>query len=110
MWYAWGMTWDPAVVDAVAYAFAGNLKVLLTPQELEQVVKRNKRNAKKAGYENCCASHDFCDANMPMAEAFEEVLGREIDMNSNNDTAIWNKAWELAKAVQFEFAAGPEAS
>lgn len=45
---------------------------------------------------NCCHSHDFCDANETMAEAFKEVLGRDIDLQSDIDTALWNGAWNYA--------------
>ena len=48
-----------------------------------------------------CHSHDFCDANMVMDQAFTNVMGRETDVcdgiNDANDTQIWNRAWDMAK-------------
>ena len=46
--------------------------------------------------DGACASHDFCDANMAMAPAFTQVMGREPDVSSEEDAAIWSDAWELA--------------
>lgn len=52
---------------------------------------------------NVCASHDHCDANMPMSEAFAEVMGREIDLQNQDEIALWNEAWRIAKAEGFAF-------
>ncbi len=49
---------------------------------------------------SACATHDYCDANMLMAEAFEGVRGYEFTM-SDDDAALWGKAWDVAKAVGF---------
>lgn len=49
--------------------------------------------------------YDFCDANVVMAEAFEELF--KVDpadgslLNDNNALAVWNGAWDKAKAEQF---------
>lgn len=51
--------------------------------------------------DDTCATHDFCDANMPMATAFEEVMDRELDCASEDDTTLWNMAWGLAKCNGF---------
>lgn len=51
--------------------------------------------------QHVCATHDFCDANMVMAEAFKNVFGREVDINDDADTDLWNTAWDLAKAKGF---------
>lgn len=48
-----------------------------------------------------CHTHDFCDANEAMLVAFERVLGREADVQSDDDTALWNAAWDRAKADRF---------
>ncbi len=60
----------------------------------------NRLNREEYG-PNVCASHDFCDANMPMAEAFESLFGREPDLISDTDFNIWAEAWDLAKAKGF---------
>lgn len=50
-------------------------------------LNRDEENA------DICHTHDFCDANMVMAAAFERATGREIDLQSDADKALWNAAW-----------------
>lgn len=51
-----------------------------------------------------CATHDFCDANELMAEAMQTALGlsRWPDLENDEMLEIWNGAWELAKAANFD--------
>jgi hypothetical protein len=47
---------------------------------------------------NICHSHDFCDANVLMAEAMSEFDLPELSEESGNDfIAFWNAAWDYAK-------------
>ena len=46
-----------------------------------------------------CASHDYCDANQSMLDAFEKVMGREY--NYEQDTDLVNDAWTLSKISNF---------
>jgi hypothetical protein len=46
-----------------------------------------------------CASHDFLDANMVMQEAFEDVVGRSPDSDSEEDAKLWTDAWAQAKQI-----------
>lgn len=64
---------------------------------LDKIVERNRTNGK-----DVCATHDFCDANMLMAEAFEEVQGREPDVASEDDAAVWSAAWDISKQREFK--------
>lgn len=63
---------------------------------MDEIRRRNETNGPTV-----CASHDFCDANMSMIEAFEEVLGREGDAGSDDDAALMNDAWDDAKRNGF---------
>src|SRR5262245_13024875 len=84
--------------DLLAKAFTRVLTGWLTPAEMDTVRQRNRT----ADYANgACASHDFCDANMAMAEAFTRIIGHEIDIDSQGDVDRWNTAWCLAKAREF---------
>lgn len=49
-----------------------------------------------------CHTHDFCDANMVMDEAFRKI-GRPIKEVPPDDatTDLWNGAWGMAKAAGF---------
>lgn len=74
----------------------------------EQFAEMQARNDEEDG--DSCASHDYCDANMVMSEAFVKVTGRECrlpcDVGPNGptqaevdaDMALWNSAWDYAKA------------
>lgn len=49
-------------------------------------------------YGSCCASHEFCDANMLMLEAFQN-LGFEPDLSNDQHVALWNDAWDVARRL-----------
>lgn len=51
----------------------------------------------------CCHSHDFCDSNMAMNEAFLALYGRDISIQSQKDTDLVNKAWTIAKNNKFSY-------
>jgi hypothetical protein len=64
----------------------------MTQEQWDEMRRRNAASTDS----NVCASHDFCDANVVMAEAVRMVIGREVDHMNEADTAIWNRAWKLA--------------
>jgi len=90
----------------VAKKFADILRTWLTEEEMRIVILRNAVKYKNAGI---CASHDFCDANMAMGEAFETFgLATTADIEDCDSTEysiaqdLWNNAWTVAKAVDFD--------
>lgn len=95
-------TTEASTIGYLAGAFVDVLWEQLSDDELQQVKERNKEEAFEAGYRSkteqrsVCHSHDFCDANMAMDEAFRRCFGREPDLEGNDDTALWNAAWEIA--------------
>jgi len=91
-------------VRALAHEFSRILRDWLTEDEIKQVIERNAEFDDPA----VCASHDFCDANMAMYEAFENIMGHPIDTRKKADVAMWDKAWNMAKAS--DFAVGPRAN
>lgn len=76
----------------LALAFAGGLKSGLSAEQLAEVRRLNATFE----YRHCCASHDFTDANMIMAAAFIDVIGRGTTA-SEYDVRLWNLAWHLAR-------------
>lgn len=84
------------LAEEIANAFSTILCDWLTAAELDTVNERNKTRG--AGV---CHSHDFCDANMAMAEAFETVVKRPVDPQSDADTALWDRAWDTARESGF---------
>ncbi len=73
----------------LAHAFHRLVRKAL-PKHLEAIDEENRTA------EHTCATQDFCDANMIMDEAFTAVLGRDMDVGSEDDAALWNAAWDLA--------------
>lgn len=69
------------------------------------IARVNAENARRADGDLTCASHEYCDANEYMLEAFEVVTGRElIPANapmSDEDSALVNAAWSRAKQAGF---------
>lgn len=99
--------WRDVLAVVIGEKFAALLKAYATP---EQWAVMRLENAGGGVYaQGCCASHNFCDANMPMDEAFSEVMGHSprIDETEHGaeasaaDCALWGKAWDHAKAAHF---------
>lgn len=66
-----------------AQRFDAVLREWLTPAEYAEVLRRNGTPE----YSDCCASHDFCDANMAMLDALGAGLAA--------DDAMWCAAWNV---------------
>jgi len=69
------------------------LREWMTPAEFAEMRRRNKADHNPL----VCHSHDFCDANEAMLEAFRIAVGREADVDNEADCALWNAAWNLAR-------------
>lgn len=67
----------------------------------EKIVEINLLN--EGEDKTCCHSHDFCDSNEAMAEAFIALYGRNISVRSQRDTDLVNNAWALAKNNKFRY-------
>lgn len=83
----------------LAEQFRASLRAALSGGELIQVDQLNS----SPEYQGCCASHDFCDANVYMDEAFTKVMDREMDLQSDEDMSLINSAWSLAKSMGFRW-------
>jgi hypothetical protein len=95
------MTATTSQAHDLARAFATVLREWLTADEMAQVIEGNK-----TAPEGVCCSHDFCDANMAMDEAFTRVTGRTYPLGEEGpqqkaDNALWNEAWDIAIATEF---------
>lgn len=78
----------------LAGAFLECLLSQLGPEAFEEVCRLN--SLEKERY--VCRSHDFCDANMVMAQAWYNLGLGEPDLESQADTDLWNAAWDHANA------------
>lgn len=84
----------------LARTFGAVVREWLTPEEFAEVLVRNRAQASAL----VCHSHDFMDANDAMMEAFERlgVPYDDVDADDERIAALWNAAWDLAKANEFE--------
>lgn len=80
--------------QAVGDKFAKLLRRELTDAEFREMRVRNREEPDSG----ICHSHDFCDANMPMAEALLIVTGCEPSFDHDAITELWNQAFDYAKA------------
>lgn len=79
-------------------------RILLHQLGESEKAEMRARNAQQTD-PGICHSHDYCDANMAMYQAFEEVMGRDLlpshDIGtvgmSDEDAALVNAAWDYAK-------------
>lgn len=86
---------------ALAIRFSAVLREYLGPDTMTEVITRNATPT-YAG--DCCASHDFCDANMAMLEAFAELANieeSEVDLNDEEQARAMSQAWAIAKSEAF---------
>lgn len=93
--------YDQALKNLAA-EFAKLLKNEIGEENLDKVVKQNKVNDPWI-----CASHDYCDANMVMVTAFENIFGHEFHESEDEkvndlEDILWNKSWTLAKKNDFD--------
>lgn len=84
-------------ITAIAEAFAEVMRQWLSKDEFAEMKRRNESDPTYSG--KVCASHDFCDANMAMWPAFQQVMGHKVDGDNEADCAIWNEAWDLARKL-----------
>lgn len=87
----------PAITkEVLSSEFVRVLRGHLDPGQWEEM---RRRNAAEAG-PDVCHSHDFCDANIAMYEAFTNLgvdpfpIGDGEMLEEN--VALWNGAWDLA--------------
>lgn len=83
-----------SLVLDLAANFATHLRACLTPGEISGLNRRNRL----AAYVGCCASHDYCDANVAMNEAFRDIFGRSFD---EEDLSLVNAAWGRARRAGY---------
>ena len=83
-------------VEMIGERFANVLAGWLKHSQWEEMRRVNVANVGDSD----CASHDFCDANEAMSEAFMSVTGREINGDNEADCLLWNDAWSFAKRTR----------
>jgi hypothetical protein len=90
-----------ASAQDLARTFSRLLWADLTVGQMETVIERNRVDGANSGV---CHSHDFCDANMVMAEAFDACCTPVFNDAGEIPEAtaqLWDEAWGLAKKSEF---------
>lgn len=85
------------ITNSVAVVFSNKLKEVMTDENMAEIVKRNHTER----IDQICHSHDFCDANMLMADAIKDSVEGWESMSASAYTEIWNTAWDIAKQKNF---------
>ncbi len=83
--------------NRIAANFSLRLRHYLTAEQMAATVAANLTEKNPS----ICHSHDYCDANVFMAEAFETVTGRAVNLQSEDDDYLWAEAWGIAKSNAF---------
>lgn len=83
--------------ENLAVEFSKILRAWLGPNRMKQVIEKNATPE----YADCCASHDYCDANEAMDEAFVHLRGKGMSVQNKKDVDLFNRAWGIAKANKF---------
>ncbi len=92
------------LVGQIADGFRSVLRSWLTESQLVEIDRRNREEKN----DDICHTHDFCDSNMAMLEAVERSIGRDMNIGEDEDNALFNDAWTLAKADGFSGSAPTE--
>ncbi len=87
------------LIENLGGKFSEIIKKWLTKEQVVEVVDKNSTPE----YKECCATHEYCDPNQAMIDAFNLVVGRDIDPHSDSDTLLINEAWDLARVNDFRF-------
>lgn len=84
--------------EELAKEFSRLLREVLTKNEFSKLVQLEKNSKEKT----ICHSHDFCDPNAVMLEAFENVHKREADVSmASEDIGTMCEAWWEAQTNLF---------
>lgn len=81
--------------NKLAQYFAALIRAEYTPDELAEVIKRNRANPGQG-----CATHDFRDANAYMFGAWAAMHFAEPDF-SESCIELINRAWDIAREKEF---------
>ena len=95
---------DNDIVDQLTEQFVTVLKEWTTPEDFAEMQRLNAAETNPS----ICHSHDFCDANMAMYEAFTTLgFTATCDVEAVESSeyaasqALWNAAWLIAFKADF---------
>lgn len=78
------------VAKRIALHFSERLREEIGEEDIKEVVRRNGTEE----YIGLCASHDYCDANMTMLDAFRDAgLHSMMTPFSDDQQRLWGRVW-----------------
>jgi len=83
--------WFKKSAQLIASRFDSILREWLLPDEYSDMVQENKEDPDT----NVCHSHDYCDANVAMMEAF----GADFDCDNESHMEAIAEAWNVWKST-----------
>lgn len=97
--YMEAATAGEAVAACLALVFRFIVKRDLAA-DLEKIDAENARRV-ATGDTATCATHDFCDANMLMLDAWEKFCLQPMRPHVQANADLWNQAWQIARSRPF---------
>jgi hypothetical protein len=88
---------DAYLIEMVSSKFSEFIRCWLTIEEVGEVNDKNETEE----YKNACATHDYCDANIAMADAFTEITN-STDYFTDMAIDLMNKAWTRSREAKFQ--------
>lgn len=79
----------PQIATLLADEFDQCLRWHMGADDYAEAVRRNHADSNR----NVCHTHDFIDANEMMETAFQTLIGRPSEADSDTDASLWNGAW-----------------
>ena len=76
--------------------FRSKLRHLIGEEQFNEMARLNMKNWNQGH----CHSHDYCDANMVMLNAWREITGSEFNMQDLGQKKAWQEAWIKARLYQ----------
>jgi len=89
--------------EELARKFSEYLLEDIGEENLATVVRRNAKDESR----ECCATHDFCDSNMTMLSACEN-LKEPVDIFDAKNDQVTREAWDMAYVNEFYTKEGAE--
>ncbi len=81
------------LANHLADRFTKHLRKYVGDENMKEIARRNR---KKPVLPHVCHSHDFCDANQAMIDAWKE-LWPEMEFDIDEHADLINEAWEIAR-------------
>jgi hypothetical protein len=87
-------------ITRLARAFTEHVHALIDNREdFYEILRRNRTESNA----EICATHDFCDANILMSNAWQDLFPAETFCPQNPlHGTLWSAAWQKARTAEFD--------